>query len=272
MHVNGVQSARGIVNHAREKVRDGCVERRLSLMFRSLSRLEMKMQARDVMTTSVVSVTPDTTVHELAMLLTKHRISAAPVVDQEQHVVGMISEGDLLHREEIDTEKTPSRRSWWLEMLGSDRGAEDYIRSHARKVGEIMSHDPICVSEDASLTEIASVLESHHIKRVPVLREGRVVGIVSRSNLVQALASAFVEPRAPATSDAEIRAMLMGELAGRGWAFPGRNIVVRDGVVHLWGTVWSSDQLDAMRIASESIPGVKRVEDHTIPYPIMPGI
>jgi CBS domain-containing protein len=259
MHVNGVHSARGIVNHAREKVRDGCVERQLSLMFRSLSRLEMKMQARDVMTTSVVSVTPDTTVHELAMLLTKH-------------VVGMISEGDLLHREEIDTEKTPSRRSWWLEMLGSDSGAEDYIRSHARKVGEIMSRDPICVSEDASLTEIASVLESHHIKRVPVLREGRVVGIVSRSNLVQALASAFVEPRAPATSDAEIRAMLMGELAGRGWAFPGRNIVVRDGVVHLWGTVWSSDQLDAMRIASESIPGVKRVEDHTIPYPIMPGI
>ncbi|BCQ28957.1 CBS domain-containing protein (plasmid) [Caballeronia sp. NK8] len=230
------------------------------------------MQARDVMTANVVCVAPDTTVHELAMLLTQHRISATPVVDRDKHVIGMISEGDLLHRNEIDTEKAPARRSWWLEMLSSDRGAQDYIRSHAGTVGEIMSREPVCVNEDASLTEIASVLESHHIKRVPVLREGRIVGIVSRSNLVQALASALVEERAPATSDAEIRAMLMGELAGRGWAFPGRSIVVRDGVVHLWGTVWSSDQLDAMRIASESIPGVKRVEDHTIPYPIMPGI
>ncbi|SPB15568.1 HPP family protein [Caballeronia novacaledonica] len=230
------------------------------------------MQARDVMTSPVVSVSPDTKVHELARLLVQHRISAAPVVDEEGQVVGMISEGDLLHREEIGTEKR-SRRSWWLDMLGSD-GAADYIKSHASTVGEIMSREPICVNEETSLADIAAVLESRHIKRVPVLRDGRLVGIVSRSNLVQALASALaVEPSPNAlASDADIRAMLMGDLTGRGWAFPGRNIVVRDGVVHLWGTVWSRDQLDAMRIASESIPGVKRVEDHTIPYPVMPGL
>lgn len=148
------------------------------------------------------------------------------------------------------------------------------MKANARTVGEIMSREPVCVDEDTELSEIASVLESHHIKRVPVLRGGRLAGIVSRSNLVQAIASAAVEDAAaPASaSDKEIRAMLMGELAGRGWAFPGRNIVVRDGVVHLWGTVWSSDQLDAMRVAAERTPGVKQVEDHTIPYPIMPGI
>ncbi|SAK91452.1 HPP family protein [Caballeronia hypogeia] len=232
------------------------------------------MQARDVMTSTVVSVTPETSVHELARLLVQHRISAAPVVDEDQRVIGMISEGDLLHREEIDTEKDPARRSWWLDMLGTDRGAGDYIRSHARTVGEIMSRAPVCVHEGTSLAEIASILESRHIKRVPVLRDGRLVGIVSRSNLVQALALtdtpalAAVRPE----GDAEIRAMLMGELAGRGWAFPGRDIVVRGGVVHLWGTVWSSDQTDAMRVAAEGIPGVKGVEDHTIPYPVIPGL
>lgn len=153
------------------------------------------MQARDVMTTTVVSVTPETTVHELARLLMQHRISAAPVVDANRRVIGMVSEGDLLHREEIDTEQTQGRQSWWLEMLGTDRGAGDYIKSHARTVGEIMTREPICVNEDASLANIASVLESRHIKRVPVLRDGRLIGIVSRSNLVQALASAPVDGR-----------------------------------------------------------------------------
>ncbi|TCK32450.1 BON domain-containing protein [Paraburkholderia sp. BL8N3] len=232
------------------------------------------MQARDVMTSNVVSVPPETTVSELARMLAQRRISAAPVVDQDEHVIGMISEGDLLQRREIGTERRPGRRSWWLDMLATDAGAADYIKSHALTVGEIMSREPVCVKEDTSLAEIAAVLESHHIKRVPVLRDGRLVGIVSRSNLVQALASALaVEPAPEAlATDAEIRAMLMGDLAGRGWAFPGRNIVVREGVVHLWGTVWSSDQLDAMRIASQSVPGVKRVEDHTIPYPTMRGL
>lgn len=232
------------------------------------------MQARDVMTSTVVSVTPETTVHDLAQLLVQHRISAAPVVDEDGRVIGIVSEGDLLHREEIETEKNPARRSWWLDMLGTDRGAVDYIRSHARTVGEIMSRAPVCVNEDTGLAEIASILESRHIKRVPVLRDGRLVGIVSRSNLVQALASAKGPAYAAdtSTSDADIRAMLMGELTGRGWAFPGRDIVVRDGVVHLWGTVWSSDQTDAMRVAAEGIPGVKGVQDHTIPYPVMPGL
>ncbi|GGD82125.1 CBS domain-containing protein [Caballeronia grimmiae] len=231
------------------------------------------MQARDVMTSTVLSVTPGTTVHELAQLLVKHRISGAPVVDEDRHVIGMVSEGDLLHRSETDTEKRQGRRSWWLDLIGSD-GAADYVKSHARTVGEIMSRDVVCVQEDTSLAEIASVLETRHIKRVPVLREHRLVGIVSRSNLVQALASATVAKGATDTpaADKDIRAMLMGEVAGRGWAFPGRNIVVQDGVVHLWGAVWSTDQVDAMRIAAENIPGVERVEDHTVAYPMMPGV
>jgi len=232
------------------------------------------MRASDVMTSNVVSVLPETTIHDLARLLVRHRISAAPVVDEKGRVIGMISEGDLLRRQEIGTEKRADRGSWWLEMLGSDGGATDYIKSHALTVGEIMSREHVCVNEDTTLAEIAAVLESHHIKRVPVLRDGLLVGIVSRSNLVQALASALaVEPAPEAVAtDMEIRAMLMSDLVGRGWGFPGRNIVVSGGVVHLWGTVWSSDQLDAMRIASQSIPGVKHVEDHTTPYPTVPGL
>jgi CBS domain-containing protein len=156
------------------------------------------MRARDVMTSAVVSVTPETTVQQLALLLVHHQISAVPVVDEENHVVGMVSEGDLLHRDEIETEKKTDRRSWWLHMLGSDRGAADYIKSHARTVGEVMTRKPVCVTEETSLGEIASILESHRIKRVPVLRDGRLAGIVSRSNLVQALATAAFSETAKA--------------------------------------------------------------------------
>jgi CBS domain-containing protein len=231
----------------------------------------MMMKALDVMTSSVISVTPETTVRDAAKLLVQHRISAMPVVDGDGQLIGMVSEGDLLHRTEIGTEK--SHRSWWLELVGSDRDAGDYVKSHGQTVADIMTRDAICVAELTPLNVIASILESHHIKRVPVVRDGRLVGIVSRANLVQALAAGAQDSAQPeASSDHDIRARLMAELAGRDWAFPGRNIVVRDGVVHLWGAVWSTDSLNAMCVAAQGIPGVKGVVDHTIPYPIMTGL
>jgi CBS domain-containing protein len=229
------------------------------------------MRASDVMTSNVISVTPDMTVREVARTFVDNGISGAPVLDPQGHVVGMISEGDLLRRSEIGTEGRT--RSSWLDLWSASHEARDYVKTHALKVSDVMTTDVVAVQPDTLLGEVAGILETRRIKRVPVTKAGRLVGIVSRANLVQALASVPDEPASDVTlSDGEIRAMLMGELAGRKWAFAGRNIVVTDGVVHLWGVFQSMEAVDAVRVAAQNIPGVKRVEDHTEPYQMMPGI
>jgi CBS domain-containing protein len=223
------------------------------------------------MTGTVISVTPDMTVREVARIFVDNGISGAPVLDPDGAVVGMISEGDLLRRSEIGTDARP--RTSWLDLWSVSHEARDYIKTHALKVRDVMTTDVVTVRPDTLLGEVAGILETRHIKRVPVAESGRLVGIVSRANLVQALASV---PDAPASDvtlpDSEIRAILMSELAGHKWAFAGRNIVVTNGVVHLWGIFHSMEAVDAVRVAAQNIPGVKRVEDHTEPYPVMPGI
>ena len=229
------------------------------------------MRASDVMTSNVISVTPDMTVREVARIFVDNGISGAPVLDPDGHVAGMISEGDLLRRSEIGTDERT--RTSWLDIWSASHEARDYIKTHALKVRDVMTTDVVTVQPDTLLGEVAGILETRRIKRVPVTKAGQLVGIVSRANLVQALASVPDEPTSDVTlSDAEIRAMLMGELAGRKWAFAGRNIVVADGVVHLWGVFQSTEAVDAVRVAAQNIPGVKRVEDHTEPYQMMPGI
>jgi CBS domain-containing protein len=229
------------------------------------------MRALDVMTTTVISVKPEMSVRNAAKVLVDQGISGVPVVDAAGGMVGMLSEGDLIHRTELGTEER--RRSWWLDRFSGHRDAVDYVKSHGLVVEDVMTRDVVSVDDTTPLNEVANILETRHIKRVPVVRDGRVVGIVSRANLVQALASAPGEPAPDVVpSDREIRAMLMGELTGHPWAFAGHNIVVRDGVVHLWGIIRSTDTVQAMRVAAAGIPGVKRVEDHTEPYPLMPGI
>jgi CBS domain-containing protein len=229
------------------------------------------MRASDVMTSNVISITPDMTVREVARIFVDNGISGAPVLDPGGRVVGMISEGDLLRRSEIGTdERAPTS---WLDLWSASHEARDYIKTHAAKVRDVMTTDVVTVLPDTPLGEVAGILETRRIKRVPVTAGGRLVGIVSRANLVQALASVPDEPPSDVTlSDGEIRAMLMGELAGHKWSFAGRNIVVTDGVVHLWGVFHSMEAVEAVRVAAETIPGVKRVEDHTEPYPVMPGI
>jgi CBS domain-containing protein len=229
------------------------------------------MRASDVMTTIVISVTPDTTIRQVAKIFVDNGISGAPVLDADGSLAGMISEGDLLRRDEIGTDER--KRASWLDFWSANHEARDYVKTHATKVSDVMTTEVVTVRPDTPLGEVAGILEARHIKRVPVTEGGRVVGIVSRANLVQALASVPDEPVSDATlSDAEIRAVLMGELAGRKWGFAGRNMVVTDGVVHLWGVFQSAEAINAVRVAAQNVPGVKGVEDHTEPYQMMPGI
>jgi CBS domain-containing protein len=233
------------------------------------------MRAMDVMTTDVISVGPDTTVQALATLLAERGISGAPVVDSSGRLVGIISEGDLLHRAEIGTARhhRERRRSWWLDHFASDL-AREYVKSHGRTVKDIMTRDVVTVTEDTDLGEVAALLEAKRIKRVPVTRDGKIVGIISRANLVRALGSTKgAPPREGEGDDRTIRARLLAELGREEWAkiWP-EDIIVRDGVVHFW---LSSDEPEekkqALRVAAENIPGVRGVEEHVLTVPPFPA-
>jgi CBS domain-containing protein len=225
------------------------------------------MRAMDVMTNEVVTVDENASVIAIAKLLAERGISAVPVVDSENRVIGMVSEGDLLHRAETGTER---RQSWWLEMMAStNRLAGDYIKSHSGNVKDVMTRDVLSVTETTSVADIAILLETNRIKRVPVLRDGKLVGIVSRANLVRALAMTINEPTSSTEADDRtIRDKLLAELKAQRWAeVAPANITVKDGVVHLWSSYLSEQEKRALVVAAENIPGVRRVEDHMRPVP-----
>ena len=172
------------------------------------------MNAADIMTREVVTVTPDTAVAEIARLMLERRVSAVPVV-QDGAPIGIVSEGDLLRRADSGTEPRTSR---WLEAFPvRDSLAAEYVRTHGRVAREVMTSEVISVAETTSVADIAGLLESRHIKRVPVVAEdGRLVGIVSRANLLQSLASRAAPPSAVTVDDQRIRAALLDELGTPG--------------------------------------------------------
>lgn len=221
------------------------------------------MRAIDVMVHHVVTVRPDTDVAEAIKLLTEHDVSALPVLDSDRNLVGMLSEADLIHRVEIGTEK---HRSWWVEAVtGAATLAEEFAKSHGKKVGEIMTTGVVSVSEDTPLSEIAAVLERNRIKRVPVVRDEKLVGIVSRSNLIQALASVIGRIDEHDETDRQIRLDLQARLREQSWTnFGSRNITVNQRVVHLWGLVGSAAERKALLALAEGVPGVSRVSDEMI--------
>ena len=223
------------------------------------------MRARDVVVRAVATTTPETTVEEAARLMINLRISGVPVLDRSGQLVGIITEGDLLRRAETGTERRRSRWSEWFSP--NSRLAEEYVRSHARRVEDIMTREVVSVEELASLGEIADLMETRRIKRVPVVHNGKIVGIVSRADLLQVLASGGATT-ADEDSDRLIRERLLAELRKQVWANPAEsNVVVADGVVHFWGTVGSQEERTALRVVAENIPGVRGIEDHTISGP-----
>lgn len=228
------------------------------------------MNARDIMTSPVVSIGPDATVREIAALLLDMRISAVPVLDAGR-LVGIVSEADLLHRHELGTEA--SQRPWWLRLLSADASLEDYIKSHARRARDVMTRKVVSVDDDAPVATIVALLERHGVKRLPVLRGERLVGIVSRSDLVGALARRPGPARRAAGGDEAIRRQLLGELKRQPWwRRAASSVVVSEGFVHFWGTVGGEVERDAARIAAENVPGVRGVEDHRLSVHDMPSM
>jgi CBS domain-containing protein len=219
------------------------------------------MQVRDVMTPNVITVTPDESILVAARLMLQHRVSGLPVVDGAGALVGMVTEGDFLRRGEIGTAR---RRPKWLEFIvGPGRLATEYVHSAGRKVAEVMTPDPYTIDEDASLETVVEVMERRRIKRLPVVRNGRLVGIVSRANLMHALASLVTLTPQAAVGDAATRERALAALVPHNWAF-GVNVVVKNGVAELWGTITDERERQACIVAVENVAGVKAVHDHLV--------
>ncbi|MBP2308357.1 CBS domain-containing protein [Azospirillum melinis] len=219
------------------------------------------MKAIDLMTPRVITIGPDATVADAARTMLENHISGLPVVDGSGKVVGIISEGDLLRRVELGTER---HRSWWLGLVsGGTLPAEDFIKSHARKVADVMTAHVTTVDENASPEEVVRVMETRRIKRVPVVSRGALVGIISRANLLRALASVSPETPSAAADDRDLKDRVTAAVKELSWDSRSHDaIVVRNGVVQLWGFVSSGSQRDALRVAAERVPGVKAVENN----------
>jgi CBS-domain-containing membrane protein len=219
------------------------------------------MNAEQVMTRRVVSITPEASIWEAACLMLQEQISGLPVIDSEGKLVGILTEGDCLRRAETGTERTRPR---WLELLAtSGRLANEYIHSHGRKVAEVMTPDVVTVTEDTSLEQVVHLMETRRIKRIPVLRGRKVVGIVGRANILHALASLVPPQPAVSQDDATIRDQVLAQLETQVWA-PHHfiDVTARDGVVDLWGVVLAAKQREAAVVVAENVPGVKVVRSH----------
>jgi CBS domain-containing protein len=224
------------------------------------------MRAKDVMTCGVVCVGVKESIFDAAELLLGAGVSAAPVIDDKGTVVGIVSEADLLRRAEIGT---VPRKSWLSRLLASEASsAHEFVSAHARKVSDVMTRTVITAAEDAPLDELVDLMERHNVKRIPVVRDGKLVGIVSRANLLEALLSR--EPEGPAVqpSDSETRRAVVEALEKHPWTsrWP-TNVFANDGVVHLWGFVDDPEVRKAYRVATENVPGVRRVKSHVRALP-----
>lgn len=221
------------------------------------------MKALDVMARTVISVDPDATVLQAARQMLQHRLSGLPVIDKGGNLVGILSEGDFLRRRETQTERKHSR---WLEFLmGPGKLAAEYTHSHGSKVAEVMTVDVCTVTEDTALEDVVELMERRRIKRVPVVRGKQVVGIITRANFMHAMVSLARTAPKDAKDDATIREKLLAEMQKEKWAPTAMvNVVVRGGVVELWGSIFDERHREALKVMAENISGVQAVKDHLV--------
>jgi CBS domain-containing protein len=217
------------------------------------------MHAREIMTRQVIAIGADATVVEAASTMLRNHISGLPVVDAAGQLIGIVSEGDFIRRAEIGTER---KRGRWLAFLaGPDRIAAEFVHEHGRTVGEIMTADPITVTEDTPLDRIVQIMESSHVKRVPVVRGNRLVGIVTRSDFLRTVADLAGHAPSRSVDDDRIRSAVLAEIEQAAWRPCKLKVGVRDGIVSLSGIISSDNSRQAAIIAAENVPGVKKVLD-----------
>jgi CBS domain-containing protein len=223
------------------------------------------MLARDVMTKNVVTVRPETPVKEIAGTLLDRRISAVPVVDGKGVIVGIVSEGDLMRRPESGGE---GHRSWWLAFFSlPEDDARRFVKAHGRFASDVMTRKVVTVAENEPLEEVASVLERARIKRVPVVQDGKLVGIISRADLLRGIASAKIA-KTPSVGDRTLQQAVEAALRKHpGYGMEFVTVTVQDGVAHLWGGVEQQAEKDAARVATENVPGVREVKDMISIFP-----
>lgn len=216
------------------------------------------MKAKDIMTTTVAAVQPEASIKDIAKLLLERRISAVPVVDPDGQLLGIVSEGDLMRRSETGTERHPS---WWLSLVADpEERAMAYVKSHGGHASDVMTRDLVSVGPDAALEDVAETLEKHRIKRVPVLRDGELIGIVSRADLLRGLV-AFRAASGISADDETIKTAVESALLDAAVRREFVSVVVSGGIVHLWGAVESDAEKKAAGVAAEGVPGVKSVHD-----------
>lgn len=227
------------------------------------------MRAQDVMTTWVATVGAGAPVREAARLMLERRISALPVLDDKDHVVGIVSEGDLVRRTELGTD---AARSWWLRLLAvpAQNAAADCLKTHGVTVADVMTRPVVGVRRTTPLREVARLLEKHRIKRVPVLEAGRLVDIVSRADLVRRLATAPVRSTPRLTGDRALRRQVLNGVTESGANASYVNVTVEGRTVHLWGGVGTPVEQKAMRAAAKAVNSVRKVEDHRFVMPPRP--
>jgi CBS domain-containing protein len=228
------------------------------------------MRAHQIMTRSVVTVAPDTSIVDAANLMLQRHVSGLPVVDTTGRLVGIVSEGDFIRRSEIGTQR---KRGRWLKfILGPGKAASDFVHEHGRRVAEVMTKDPLTITEDTALAEIVDLMEKNNVKRLPVVRADRIVGIVSRANLLQAVASLARQVPDPTADDDHIRNRVMDALEKNEWCPFGLSVIVRDGIVHLSGVITEERARQAAVVAAENVEGVKKVHDHLCWVDTMSGV
>jgi CBS domain-containing protein len=221
------------------------------------------MIVADVMTRSCITIAPDATVEEAVNLMLSRHISGLFVVNKAGDLAGVITEGDLLRRDELGTQR---HRPWWLRLLASPaRQAHDFTHANGRHVRDVMTEDVLSISEGAPLTDVVSTMEKHRIKRLPVTADGRVVGVVSRSDLLRALIGRARIAEPVAGDDSSIRIAIMNALEAQPWApTTTLNVSVAGGIVDLWGSITNEEERHGVRVVAENTQGVKAVHDHLV--------